>query len=95
MVMSIIGAIFPRFLLLVGWVNSPSFWQSLYGSPIWLLFGFLFFPWTTFMYGFVSPNGMSILNWVFLGLAFMADLGTWGIGALAARKETPSNFRFS
>lgn len=48
---------------------------------------FLVLPWTTLVYGFVQPNGLSILNWIFLGCAFMLDLATWGIGALASRKQ--------
>ena len=91
---AIFGAILPRFLLLVGWANDGAYWGSLLGSPVWFLGGFLFFPWTTFVYGFASPNGMSILNWLFVLFAFLADLGTWGIGVFAARKAAPSNFRF-
>ena len=44
-------------------------------------------PWTTFIYGFVQQNGLSLLNWIFLIAAVFADLGTWGIGFLAGRKE--------
>lgn len=87
MVMSVLGAVVSRLLLLAGWANAQAYWEGLFGSPIWLVFGFLFFPWTTFMYGFVAPNGMSLLNWVFLVLAFVVDLGTWGIGVLGARRN--------
>ena len=45
--MAIFGAILPRFVLLVGWVNDPTAWTNLFGSPVWFLGGFLFFPWTT------------------------------------------------
>ncbi len=93
--MAIFSAILPRFLLLVGWANDQVFWQNVFSAPVWVLGGFLFFPWTTFVYGYVSPNGMTLLNWIFLLVAFMIDLGTWGIGALAARKELPSSFRAS
>ncbi len=91
--MAIFSAVLPRFLLLVGWANDQAFWTSVLGAPVWFLGGFLFFPWTTFVYGYVSPNGMTLLNWVFLLCAFLIDLSTWGIGVLAARKETQSNFR--
>lgn len=92
---SIVGAILPRFLLLVGWANDASYWQSVFGAPVWFLGGFIFLPWTTFVYGFVSPNGMSLLNWIFVVCAVAMDLGTWGVGALAARKAAPSNFRMA
>jgi hypothetical protein len=85
--MAIFGAILPRFLLLVGWTNDATYWESLFGSQLWLLGGFLVLPWTTLIYGFAQPNGMSLLNIIFLGCAFLLDLATWGIGALATRKQ--------
>jgi hypothetical protein len=91
MLMGIFGAILPRFVLLVGWVNDPNAWTSLFGAPVWFLFGFLFFPWTTLIYGFVVQNGMSLINWIFVGAALLIDLGTWGIGAFASRQQV-SNY---
>jgi hypothetical protein len=90
--MAIFGALVPRFALLVGWSNDGAFWGSLFGSPVWFLGGFLFFPWTTLIYGFVAPNGLSILNIVFVVMAFIIDLGTWGIGFFASREQV-SNYR--
>ena len=40
------------------------------------------------IYGFVSPNGLTLLNIIFLILALLIDLATWGIGGLAARKQS-------
>jgi hypothetical protein len=37
-------------------------------------------------------NGMTLLNWIFVGAAFAIDLGTWGIGYFASR-ERVSNYR--
>ena len=42
--MAFFGALLPRFLILVGWVNDQASWQSLYGSSVMLLFGFLLLP---------------------------------------------------
>ena len=85
--MAIFGAILPRFVLLVGWANDQAGWASVFGSPVWLLGGFLFFPWTTLIYGLVYQNGLSLLNIIFLVSALMVDLGTWGVGFFAGRKE--------
>jgi hypothetical protein len=85
--MAIFGAILPRFVLLVGWANDQTYWGALFGSPILLLGGFLFLPWTTLVYGLAQANGMSILNWIFLAFALLIDLGTWGIGFFSGRKE--------
>jgi hypothetical protein len=85
--MAIFGAILPRFVILAGWVNDQAGWKAVFGSEVWLLGGFLFFPWTTLIYALVQPNGLSLLNWIFLGCALLIDLGTWGIGFFAGRKE--------
>ena len=85
--MAIFGAIRPRFVILAGWVNDQAGSKAVFGSEVWLLGGFLFFPWTTLIYALVQPNGLSLLNWIFLGCALLIDLGTWGIGFFAGRKE--------
>jgi len=88
----VFGIVLPRFALLVGWYNDPTFWNNLLSSQLWLALGWLFLPWTTLIYGFTAPNGMTLINWIFVGCAVLLDLGTWGIGAFAARKQT-SNYR--
>ena len=90
--MAIFGALLPRFALLVGWANDPAAWGAIFGSPVLFLGGFLFFPWTTLVYGFVQPNGLSLLNIIFLIAALLIDLGTWGVGFFASRQQV-SNYR--
>ena len=90
MMMAIFGAILPRFALAVGWWNDPAAWAAIIGSPVVLLGGFLFFPWTTLIYGFVQPNGLTLLNIVFLLAALLIDLGTWGVGFFASRQQVSS-----
>ena len=85
--MALFGALLPRFVLFVGWTNDPAGWEAVLGSPVWFLFGFLFFPWTTLIYGFVAPNGLTVLNLVFVALGLLVDLGTWGIGFFASRRR--------
>ena len=90
MLMAIFGAVLPRFVLLVGWSNDPAGWQAAIGGPVLLLGGFLFFPWTTLIYGFVAPNGMTLVNWIFVLLAFLLDIGTYGLGFFGGRKQYSS-----
>jgi hypothetical protein len=85
--LAFITAILPRFLLLVAWTNDQDHWGNLFGSPIWLVGGFLVLPWTTLIYGFVEPNGLTLLNIIFLVCGLLLDLSTWGVGALATRKQ--------
>jgi hypothetical protein len=86
--MAIFGALLPRFVLLVGWSNDPGYWNTVIQSQLFFLLGFLFLPWTTLVYGLAAPNGLSLLNIIFLIFALLIDLATWGVGALATRKQT-------
>ena len=70
-----------------GGANDSAGWAAAIGSPVLFLGGFLFFPWTTLIYGLVAPNGLSLLNIIFLIAAFAIDLGTWGIGYFASREQ--------
>ena len=88
------GIVMPRFALLVAWYNDSGYWNNLFGSQLWLGLGFVFLPWTTLIYGFASANGLSVVNIIFLALALLLDLGTWGGGFFGARKEV-SNYRDS
>jgi hypothetical protein len=90
MLMAIFGALLPRFVILVGWVNDSAAWSAAIPTPVVLLGGFLFFPWTTLIYAFVAPNGLTLLNIVFLIAAFAIDLGTWGIGYFSSKEQVSS-----
>ena len=80
----------PRVALLLWWFVDPirvyaAFhgWSTTFGSfsaPIWIwpLVGFLLLPWTTIAYIFVSPGGISTLEWVVLALALLLDLSAHG-----------------
>jgi len=84
------GLILPRFALLAAWANDQAYWNALLGSQLFLGLGFLFLPWTTLIYGFAAHNGMSLLNWIFVIFAVLADLGTYGIGYFGGRKDYSS-----
>jgi hypothetical protein len=88
----IFGAVLPRLALFAAWSNDGAYWNNLFGSQLWLGLGFLVLPWTTLVYGLVSANGLTLLNIIFLVLAFLGDLGTWGMGFFGGRKEY-SNYR--
>jgi hypothetical protein len=90
---AIFGVLMPRLALLAGWSNDPNYWNTLLGSQLWLGLGFLLLPWTTLIYGFVAPNGLTPLNIVFVIMAVFLDLGTWGVGVLGGRKEASSYYK--
>jgi hypothetical protein len=91
---AIFGIILPRFALAVAWYNDSGYWNALLGSQLLLGLGWLVLPWTTLIYGFVAPNGMTLINWIFVLLAVLLDLGTYGLGFFGGRKQY-SNYRES
>ena len=65
-------------------------WQLTFDSFIWPLLGFLFMPWTTLMYAVINLNGLQGLqgfDWLWIGLAVVADLGMYVGGGYGNRER--------
>lgn len=57
-----------------------------FNTWIWPLLGLIFLPWTTLMYVLVFP--IVGFDWLWLGLAFAADLASYG-GGVYNRQRVP------
>jgi hypothetical protein len=80
----------PRVALIIWWFSDPARiigtftgWATTVGTftaPTWAwpLAGLLLLPWTTIAYVFVSPGGITTIEWVILGVALLLDLSTHG-----------------
>jgi len=90
-IIGVLAAVVPRVLVLVGWYNDQAAWNASFGSPIWLLLGFLFVPWTTFFFALFAPSGFDGLSIVVLIVALLVDVATWG-GGLFGNRGRVSNF---
>jgi hypothetical protein len=90
----------PRLALLVWWLlNAVRFdraWSMvkvpegfLTGLPGWLLplLACLILPWTSLAYLVVFQGGITGLDWLWLGVGLLLDLGTHGGGAGANRRR--------
>ena len=75
----------PRAAILIWWLINPVRWQATFSSFIWPLLGFLFLPWTTLMYVLVAPGGVVGFDWIWLGLAVLADIGMYAGGGYGNR----------
>jgi hypothetical protein len=71
----------PRLAFLLWWLFQPVRINATFSSFIWPLLGVILLPWTTLMYVLVFPGGIVGFDWVWLGLAFAIDIGTYGGGA--------------
>jgi len=67
---------------------QPARWQVTFPNS-WLvpLLGSLFLPWLTLMYVIIAPGGVTGFDWVWLGLALVADLASYGGGAYGNRNR--------
>ena len=79
----------PRAGILIWWLLNPVRWQITFPSFIWPLLGFLFLPWATLMYVLVAPGGVIGFDWVWLGLAVLADISMYVGGGYGNRDRIP------
>jgi hypothetical protein len=79
----------PRAAILIWWLVNPVRWQATFSSFIWPLLGFLFVPWATLMYVLVAPGGVVGFDWIWLGLAVLADIGMYAGGGYGNRDRIP------
>jgi hypothetical protein len=80
----------PRFAALIWWLINPLRFNAAFSSFIWPILGIIFLPWTTLMYLIVwSPTGFHGLDWLWLGLALVADIGSYVGGGYGNRERIP------
>jgi hypothetical protein len=79
----------PRFAVLIWWLIRPVYVNTVFNTWIWPLLGIIFLPWTTLMYLIVGGGGIVGFDWVWLVLAIIADLASYGGGAYGNRDRIP------
>ena len=53
--------------------------------------GIVFAPWTTMMWVLVSPGGVHGIDWLWIVLAVIVDVGFWTGGAWKNRDRIPGS----
>ena len=79
----------PRFAILIWWLMRPVYFNAIFNTWIWPLLGMIFLPWTLLMYAIVGGGGVFGFDWVWLGLAFIADIASYSGGAYGNRNRIP------
>jgi hypothetical protein len=81
----------PRFASLIWWLINPLRFSAAFSSFIWPILGIIFLPWTTLMYLIVwSPaTGIVGLDWLWLGIAVVTDIGSYAGGGYGNRNRIP------
>ena len=79
----------PRAAIIVWWLVDPVRWQTTFNTFFWPLLGFLFLPWSTLMYVLVAPGGVNSWDFLWLGLAVLADISMYLGGGYGNRDRVP------
>lgn len=78
----------PRLAFLIYWLIPVGRLKVVlvFNTWIWPLLGLIFLPWTVLMYVLLFP--MIWFDWIFLGIAFLADLAAY-TGGFRSRRQVP------
>jgi hypothetical protein len=81
----------PRAAALIWWLVDQPLWNRAFDTFLWPLLGFIFLPWVLLMYMVVGtdPSGVTGFDWVWLGLALLADIASYTGGAWGNRNSIP------
>ena len=81
----------PRLAFLIYWLLPAGQLKiaATFNTFIWPLLGLIFLPWMTLMYVIVYP--IVGFDWLWLGLAVLADISSYAAGA--ARRRDASWYR--
>jgi hypothetical protein len=79
----------PRIAILIWWLVQPVLFNAIFATWIWPLLGLIFLPWTLLMYLFVGGGGISGFDWLWLGIALLADIGSYAGGGYGNRDRMP------
>ncbi len=92
---ALLGIIGPRALLVYWWLVDPARWTATFDGGVLLpAIGFLFLPWTTIMYVLMwTTQGLDLLGWLVVGLGLLADMGTYGGGALGNKDKVETYYK--
>ena len=81
-------------MLLCYWIARPAMMNATFNTFILPCLGFLFLPFTTLMYVFLTHGVGTIqgLDWLWLFLAVILDIATIGGAGAANRNRIPSGY---
>lgn len=77
----------PRLALVLLWVFRPERVELAFDTVLLPVLGLLLLPIVTFVYVLIAPEGVQGLDWLWLGLALLADIGVWAAGGYLNRRR--------
>jgi hypothetical protein len=86
-VISLLLVIGPRAAALVWSLVDQPRWQATFADPIVPILGLIFLPWTLLAYVLVAPGGVNGLDWLWIIIALLIDIGGTSGGAYSNRRR--------
>jgi hypothetical protein len=88
---AILAGLFPRLAFAIYWIARPNVVAAVFNDFfLWPLLGLIFLPFTTLMYTILyGVNGLTGFDWVWVGIAFVLDLGHYTYSAYGNREQIP------
>ena len=85
-VLSLLG---PRVAFLATWLATNRVSVAFHNGFIVPFLGLIFLPWTVLIYAlaYAPVGGVSGLGWLFVGLGFVADIGSYASGGYQRRRQ--------
>jgi hypothetical protein len=77
----------PRLAVILLWIFQPQRVELAFDNFIVPALGVVFLPIATFVYVLIAPQGVQGLDWLWLGLALLADVGVWAAGGYLNRRR--------
>jgi hypothetical protein len=86
---ALFAGVFPRLALFIVWVARPKMVDAAFDTWILPLLGIIFLPFATLIYVVLwRTGGLSGLDWFWVILAAVLDVGHWG-GSWTQRRQAP------
>jgi hypothetical protein len=87
------AAFFPRLAVLFIWLARPAIFSAAL-DPLFAILGIVFLPFTTLFYVLLwnPATGIAGIDWLWLGLAFLIDLGGMASSAYANKEKAQSAY---
>lgn len=88
---AMLAGLFPRVAFAVYWIARPAVVSAAFDTPILPLLGLIFLPFTTLMYVLLWSPGVGVTgsDWIWIGIAFVLDLGHYSYSAYGNRDRIP------
>lgn len=77
----------PRLAIIIWWLVNSARFRLAFDTWVLPILGILFAPWTTLAYVLVAPSGVHGLDWVWIILGILIDLGSYTGGGYGNRKR--------